>query len=378
MGKNAVIVDAIRTPIGKKKGALSSYRPDELGAMVLRELVRRVGVSPNLVDDVIMGCVTQINEQGFNIGRQAALLADFPIEVPAVTINRVCGSSQHAVHFAAQAVMSGMQDIVIAAGVESMSRVPIGSDMGQFSPALLERFEITHQGMAAEKIAKKYELTRSELDRFSYESHEKARNARNLGWFSREILPIRREDGTIIEHDEGIREAEAMSGLSSLRPSFLEDGVLTAGNSSQISDGTAAMLITSEKKAQELGLKPRARIVAMDVIGSDPELMLTGPITATQRVLRRNGFKLSDIDVFEVNEAFSSVVLAWQKELNPPAKRVNPNGGAIALGHPLGASGVRIMTTMLHELERTGGRFGLQTMCIGMGMATATIIERLE
>lgn len=378
MAENAVIVEAIRTPIGKKKGVLSCFRPDELGALVLRELMGRVGVSPSLVDDVIMGCVTQINEQGFNMGRQAALLADFPIEVPAVTINRVCGSSQQAVHFAAQGVMSGMQDIVIAAGVESMSRVPIGSDMVPFSPALLERFNITHQGMAAESIAKKYELTRAELDRFAYDSHEKARKARNLGYFSREILPIRREDGTILDRDEGIREAEQMAGLSDLRSSFLEEGVLTAGNSSQISDGAAAMLIMSEKKAQELGLKPRARIVAMDVVGSDPELMLTGPISATQRVLSRNGFNLSDIDVFEVNEAFASVVLAWQKELCPLLERVNPNGGAIALGHPLGASGVRIMTTMLHELERVGGRYGLQTMCIGMGMATATIIERME
>ncbi len=376
--RNAVIVEAIRTPIGKRNGKLSCVRPDELAAAVLRELVERVGVPADRIDDIIMGCVTQIDEQGFNIGRQAALLAGFPIEVPAVSINRVCGSSQQAVHFAAQAVMSGVQDVVIAAGVESMSRVPIGSDIGAFSPLLLERYEITNQGLAAEKIAQRYELSREVLDEFAYQSHLKAGKAREQGYFDREIVPIQLDDGIIVNRDEGIREPEQLEGLRTLKPSFMENGVLTAGNSSQISDAAAAMLITTEEKAAQFGWKPRARITQMEIVGSDPVLMLTGPIPATQKILQKSGLKLADIDVFEINEAFASVVLAWLNEIKPSAERVNPSGGAIALGHPLGASGIRIMTTMLNHLERTGGRYGLQTMCIGMGMATATIIERMN
>lgn len=382
--REAVIVEAVRTPIGRRKGMLSGIRPEELAAMVLKEVVRRAGIEAYLVEDVIMGCVTQAGEQGFCIGRVAALIADFPIHVPGVAIDRQCGSSQQAIHFAAQAIISGDMDVVIAAGVEHMTRVPMGTNFQgtPYSEALTSRYEIINQGLSAERIAQKWGFSRRQLEEFALESHRRAIQAQDEGRFQREIMPIEvtLPDGTttVFQQDEGPRRDTSLEKLAALKPAFMEDGVITAGVSSQISDGAAAVLLMSKEMALELGLKPRARVIGRAVVGSDPTLMLTGPIPATEKVLAKTGLTMEDIDVFEVNEAFAPVVLAWMADLGADPVKVNPNGGAIALGHPLGASGARLMTTMLHELERTGGRYGLQTMCEGYGMANATIIERLD
>jgi acetyl-CoA acetyltransferase family protein len=381
----AVVVGAVRTAIGRNGGKLSPVRPDDLLALTLRELVTRAGVDPAQVDDVIAGCVTQTGEQGMNIARAAALIAGFPIEVPGTTVNRFCGSGQQAVNFAAQGVLSGAQDIVIGAGVESMSRVPMGSDAfgpgeGPVSPKLMDLFEIIPQGNSAEMIAKKWGFSRQQLDEFAYQSHVKAGQAIQEGRFTREIFPVQvRQNGSSYEFavDEGVRIPPSREKMAQLKPSFQDDGVVTAGNSSQISDGAAAVLIMTKEKAQQLGLKPRARIVAQAIVGSDPTIMLTGPIPATAKVLKKAGLQLKDIDLFEVNEAFAPVVLAWQHETGADPEKINYSGGAIALGHPLGASGARLITTLLHELERQDARYGLSTMCIGYGMGIATIIERV-
>jgi acetyl-CoA acyltransferase len=382
---DAVIVEAVRTPIGRRNGKLSPVRPDDLLALTLTEVVKRSGVDPAQLDDVIVGCVTQTGEQGLNIGRAAVLIAGFPVEVPGTTVNRFCGSGQQAVNFAAQGVMSGAQDIVIGAGVENMSRVPMGSDAfgpgeGPISPKLVDLFEIIPQGNSAEMIAKKWGFSREQLDEFAYQSHVKAGQAIQDGRFVKEIFPVQvKQNGTSYDFqvDEGVRIPPSREKMSQLKPSFQDDGVVTAGNSSQISDGAAAVLIMSAEKAKQLGLKPRARIVAQAIVGSEPTIMLTGPIPATAKVLKKAGLSLKDIDLFEVNEAFAPVVLAWQHETGADMEKVNYNGGAIALGHPLGASGARLITTLLHELERQDARYGLSTMCIGYGMGIATIIERI-
>ncbi|MEK0291230.1 thiolase family protein [Caldifermentibacillus hisashii] len=382
--KEAVIIEGVRTPVGKRNGLLSGIRAEELAALPLAEVVKRAGIEPGLVEDVIYGCVTQVGEQASDIARQAALIAGFPIEVPGTTIDRQCGSSQQAVHFAAQAIISGDMDVVIAGGVESMSRVPMFSNMQgvTYSETLTSRYEMINQGLSAERIAEKWYMTKDELDEFSLNSHQKAIQAQDEGRFAKEIMPVEvtLPDGTktIVTKDEGPRKDTSMEKLAGLKPSFKENGFITAGNSSQISDGAAAILIMSREKAEQLGLKPRFRIVARTVVGSDPTLMLTGVIPATEKVLKKAGLTIQEIDIFEVNEAFASVPLAWLKDTGADAKKLNPNGGAIALGHPLGASGARLMLTMMGELERTGGRYGLQTMCEGYGMANATIIERLD
>lgn len=382
--REAVIVEAVRTPVGKRNGLLSGIRAEELAAKVLQEVVKRTGISPDLVEDMIMGCVSQVGEQASDIARQAALIAGFPIEVPGVTIDRQCGSSQQAVHFAAQAVLSGDMDVVIAGGVESMSRVPIGSNRSgvQFSKVLTAKYNMIHQGLSADLIAEKWGISREKMDHYALESHRRALQAQKEGRFDREIMPVEAEqpDGIAVSvvKDEGPRADTSVQKLAALKPAFQEDGRITAGNASQISDGAAAVLIMSRTKAESLGLKPRFRILARAVVGSDPTLMLTGVIPATEKVLHQAGLSIDDIDVFEVNEAFASVPLAWLLETGASPEKLNPNGGAIALGHPLGASGARLMTTMVHELERTNDRYGLQTMCEGYGMANATIIERLD
>jgi acetyl-CoA acyltransferase len=379
--RDVVIVEAVRTPIGRRNGALKDVHPVVLAAMTLRELVRRAGVDPALVEDVVMGCVSQVGEQGLNIARNAVLQAGFPIEVPATTVDRQCGSGQQALHFAANLIQAGVCDVTIAAGVESMSRLPIGSSISTggnpFPPSLLEEYPITHQGISAEMIAAKWDIAREELDAFSLRSHQRAAAAADNGYFDRELMAVSLSDGSAFTRDEGVRRDTSAEKLASLQPSFKPDGVITAGNSSQISDGAAALLLMTPEKAAELGLRPRARIVAQKVVGVDPVLMLTGPIPATEVVLAKGGLALDDIDLFEVNEAFAPVVLAWQREIQPDMGRVNVNGGAIALGHPLGCSGARLMVTLLHELERRGARYGLQTMCCGGGLGTATIVERL-
>ncbi len=375
------IVSAVRSPVGvgKPGGALNSVTPLNLAAQVLAEAVARAGVEPALVQDVVMGCVSALGEQGANIGRLAALKAGFPVTVPAATLNRMCGSSQQAIHFAAQAIAAGDMDIAVGAGVEMMSRIPIASDWPREWPADFP-YRFLHQGVSAEMIAEQWGLTRDALDDFAYESHLRAGAATRDGRFTRETLPIpvgANGAARTVAADEGIRMNPDRARMGALKPAFKEDGVVTAANSSQISDGAAAVLLASDSAVKRYSLKPRARIVARVVVGSDPELMLTGPIPATLQALARAGLKLADMDVIEINEAFASVVLTWQKETGADMSRVNPNGGAIALGHPLGASGARIMTTLLHELERRHARYGLQTMCIGHGMATATIIERV-
>jgi acetyl-CoA acetyltransferase family protein len=381
-----VIVAAARSAIGKKKGALAGTRADDLLATVLKGLTDRAKIDPKQVDDVVTGCVTQIGEQGFNVSRTAALAAGFPVEVTGTTVNRQCGSSQQAFHFAAQAVMSGMQEAVIAAGVESMTRVPMGSDAAMgvpgvapaipLSPMFNEKFTFVPQHSSAEMIAEKWKISRLECEEFSLESHMRAAKARESGRFKDEILAIPVAGG-VFDTDEGIRPDTTLEKLAGLKPVVKADGVVTAGTSSQISDGAAAQLVTSKEKAAKLGLKPRARVVAMTVAGVDPTMMLHGVIPATQKVLAKAGLKMSDIGLVEINEAFAVVPLAWSKELGWKMDNVNVNGGAVALGHPLGCSGARLMTTLLHEMEKRGVRYGLQTMCIGFGQATATILERL-
>jgi acetyl-CoA acetyltransferase family protein len=381
---DVVIVEAVRTPIGRRNGSLKDVRPDELMALVLSEVVRRAGVEAGAVDDVILGCVAQTGEQGANIARIAVLEAGFPVEVPAVSLDRMCSSGQQAVHFAAQAIASGQADVVIAGGVESMTRVPMMSDYpSAWSPKLMGRTDVeisANQGVSADLIAEKWGLTREELDRFAYDSHLRAGAAQQAGRFDGQIVPVEvaTEGGqsAAFAKDEGIRIPPSLERMASLQPAFGPGGTATAGNASQISDGAAALLLTSRQKAAELGLKPRARLRATTVVGSDPLLMLTGPIPATQKVLKRAGLALGDVDVVEINEAFASVVLAWARELDPDMEKVNPNGGAIALGHPLGATGAILLTKLLNELERQDKAVGLQTMCVGFGQATATIIER--
>jgi acetyl-CoA acyltransferase len=393
MSSSAVIIDAVRTPGGKRNGKLSGWHPADLAAEVLKALVARNDLDPALVDDVIMGCVMQVGEQAVNVGRNAVLAAGFPESVPATTIDRQCGSSQQSLHFAAQGVMAGAYDVAIAAGVECMTRVPMGASIGSgvgfpFGPSVFARYEaaggLVNQGISAEMIAEQWDLSREDLDVFAAGSQQRAATATAEARFDRELVPIAIKDGEghetgeILRADEGIRPGTTPETLASLKPAFkAEGGKITAGNSSQITDGASAVLVMSEEKASELGLKPRARFVEFTVVGVDPVTMLTGPIPATSKVLERAGMKLDDIDLVEINEAFASVVLAWEKEHHPDMARVNVNGGAIALGHPLGASGAKLMATLLCELERTGGRYGLQTMCEGGGLANATVIERL-
>jgi acetyl-CoA acetyltransferase family protein len=389
---NAVIVDAVRTPVGRRGGRLSGWHPVDLAAQPLKALLQRTGLDPAQIEDVIMGCTMQVGEQAMNIGRNAALAAGFPDSVPGTTVDRQCGSAQQAIHFAAQAVMSGAMEIVIGAGIESMSRVPIGSTTepgpGEaYGPLYLERFELIHQGECAEEIARRWKIGREEMDRFALSSHQRAARATDEGRFANEIVPLEARvhpdvpgaaDVTwLLEADEGIRRDTSLEKLAALRPAFSETGTVTAGTSSQISDGAAAVLIMSEERANALGLRPRARFHTFAVAANDPQIMLTAVIPATELVLAKSKLALSDIDLIEINEAFASVVLAWDKEFHPDPERVNVNGGAIAIGHPTGCSGARLMATLLNELERTGARYGLQTMCEGGGQANATIIERL-
>ena len=385
----AVIVDAVRTPLGRRNGKLKDWHPVDLAAETLKALQSRTGVDPGTVDDVVMGCVMQVGEQAFNVARNTVLAAGWPEDVPGTTVDRQCGSSQQAAHFAAQGVMAGAYDVVVAAGVEVMTRVPMGSAMADgkfgfpFGPAVSARYApeggLVPQGISAELIADKWGLTRDDMDRFGERSQRLARQATDEGRFQGQIIPVLGADGQMVTTDEGLRDT-TMETLAALKPAFRseeEGGRVTAGNSSQITDGASALLIMSEERARHLGLRPRARFVSFALAGDDPRLMLTAPIPATQRALAKAGLTIDDIDLVEINEAFASVVLAWEKELHPDMSKVNVNGGAIALGHPLGASGARLMTTLLNELERTGGRYGLQTMCEGGGMANATIIERL-
>ena len=383
---DAVIIDAVRTPLGRRNGKLSGWHPVDLAAHTLRALVDRNDIDPGLVDDVVMGVVMQVGEQALCTGRNAALAAGFPDSVPGTSVDRQCGSSQQAIHFAAQGVMAGAYDVVIAAGVENMTRVPMGASMiaGQnpFGPKLRERYpHLVPQGISAEMIAEKWGLSREQLDAFALESHRRAAGATDEGRFEHQIVPVpvTTDDGEeMMARDEGIRPDTSLERLAALKPSFKpEGGVITAGNSSQITDGAAALLITSEEAATRLGLKPRARFHTFALAGSDPVLMLTAPMPATEKVLERGKLTLEDIDLVEINEAFASVVLAWEHDMKPDMSKVNVNGGAIALGHPLGCSGARLATTLLDELERTGGRYGLQTMCEGGGMANAMIVERL-
>jgi acetyl-CoA acetyltransferase family protein len=392
--RNPVIVDAIRTPMGRGKagGALSSLHPTDMLAGLFKTLLSRHDLDPATVDDVIVGCVSQVGEQAGSPGRIAWLGAGLPESVPSTVVDRRCGSSQQAVHFGAQGIAAGAYDIVIAAGIESMSRIPMFSArIGQdpLGKTIYDRYDggLIPQGIAAERIAARWGISREAMDAYAAASHQRAAAARSSGAFAKEIAPVTLADGTVFSQDETIRDSTTAEGLSTLKASFTNDewhakypeinwGV-TAGNSSQLTDGASALLIMSEETAVRLNLKPRARFVAYDVIGDDPVMMLTAPIPATRRVLAKAGLKASDIDHFEVNEAFASVPLAWQKEYNVDPARLNPRGGAIALGHPLGASGGRLMTTMLHALEQTGGRYGLQTMCEAGGLANATIIERL-
>jgi len=387
--EEAVIVDAVRTPLGRRGGKLKDWHPVDLAAHVLRALVERNGIDPARIDDVIMGCLDQVGEQSINIGRIAALAAGLPESVPGTTVDRQCGSSQQSAHFAAQGVMAGAYDIVIAAGVESMTRVPFWSNLPDKTEAYGPRFRARYglgpddfidQGIAGEIVADKWEIDREELDALALESHLRAARATTEGRFGREIIPLRvvTEDGEeMMSTDEGIRASSTMEGLAKLRTVFREDGKLTAGNSSQITDGAAALLIMSERKAEELGLTPLARFHTFAVAGIDPIEMLSGPIPATRKAFARSSLSVDDIDLYEVNEAFASVPLAWQKEIGADMAQVNVNGGAIALGHPVGASGARLMATLVHELQRTEGRYGLQTMCEGGGMANATILERI-
>ncbi len=398
---SAVIVDVVRTPVGKRNGRLSGWHAVDLAAQPLRALVERNDLDPSLVEDVVYGCTMTVGEQAMNVGRNAALAAGFPDTVPGTTVDRQCGSAQQAVHFGAQAVMSGAMEVVIAGGVEAMSRVPIGAttDHGPgepYGPTVTDRFDFIHQGLSAEEIARKWGIDREAMDRYAVTSHQRAARAIAEGRFDAEIVPLatRRarvenkvavagtdegdpaEEGPL-SSDEGVRPDSSYEKLSSLPPVFVEGGLVTAGTSSQISDGSAAALIMSEERAIELGLRPRARFHTFAVAANDPVIMLTAPIPATTLVLEKAKLSLDDIDLVEINEAFASVVLAWEKEHHPDMEKVNVNGGAIAIGHPTGGSGARLLATLVNEMERTGARYGLQTMCEGGGQANATIIERL-
>jgi acetyl-CoA acyltransferase len=385
--KEAVIVDALRTPIGRRNGKLKDWHPVDLLGMVLRALVERNHLDAALIDDVIVGCVSQVGEQSLNVGRNAVLAAGFPESVPGTTVDRQCGSSQQAIHFAAQGVISGAYDIAIAAGVESMTRVPMGTTSQgpgiPFGPLMVQRYDnkLVHQGISADLLAQKWEISRQELDAYSLESHRRAARATAEGRFATQILPVPVQDEqgntVMFENDEGIRVDTSLERLASLQPAFKLDGKITAGNSSQISDGAAAVLIMERETAERLGLRPRARFISFALAGDDPIFMLTAPIPATYKVLKKAGMSLEQMDLIEINEAFASVVLAWQRETGADLSKVNVNGGAIAVGHPLGASGARLTTVLLNQLERVGGRYGLQTICEGGGLSNAMIIERL-
>ncbi len=380
-----LIVDAVRSPVGRRNGKLKDIHPVNLAAKVLRAAAERAGLPPARVDHILMGCVGQAGEQSLNIARNSALVADFPLDVPAVTLDFQCGSSQEAINVGTSLIRAGDADVVIAAGIESLTRVPLGSSARQgpgepFPPELRARFNLVHQGLSAEMIASEWGLTREELDAYGLRSHRLAGQATEEGRFVREIVPIEvGADGEpeLFSRDEGIRADTSLEKLTTLEPSFKEGGLITAGSSSQISDGAAAVVLASEPAARELGLTARARVAATAAVGDDPVMMLTAPIPATRKLLKKAGLRLDEIDLIEINEAFASVVLAWARELEPDMDKVNVNGGAIALGHPVGASGARIMATLLHELERRGGRYGLQTMCCGGGLAPATLIERV-
>jgi acetyl-CoA acyltransferase len=378
----AVIVEAVRSPIGKRNGGLSGVHPADLSAQVLNALVERAGIDPALVDDVIWGCVGQVGEQAVDVARTALLAAGWPESVPGVTVDRQCGSSQQSVHFAAAGVVAGHYDVAVAGGVESMSRVPMGTSTSTggipFSPLFMERYNVfPNQGVGAEMIAERWGFDRTALDEFSLGSHEKAAAAQDAGAFDDQIAPITDEDGNPVLKDEGIRRGGSVEKMAQIKPAFKEDGVIHAGNASQISDGSAALLFMSAEKAQSLGLKPLAKVHTAVLAAADPVIMLTAPIPATQKALKRSGLSIDGIGVFEVNEAFAPVPLAWLKDVGADEKNLNPNGGAIALGHPLGGSGARIMTTMLYHMRDKGIRYGLQTMCEGGGQANATILELL-
>jgi len=378
----AVIVEAVRAPVGKRNGGLSGVHPAELSAQVLAGLAERAGIDPEIIDDVIWGCVMQAGEQALDIARTAVLTAGWPETIPGVTVDRQCGSSQQSVHFAAAGVVAGHYDAVIAGGVESMSRTPMGASLASggnpYSARFKARYDRTpNQGIGAEMMATKWELSRTMLDQFSLDSHEKAGAAQDSGAFDDQIVGIKDQDGNVVLKDEGIRRGTTLEKMSQLKPAFSEDGVIHAGNSSQISDGSGALLFMSAERAKSLGLKPLAKVHTAVLAGADPVMMLSAPIPATQKALKRSGLSLSDIGVFEVNEAFAPVPMAWLKEIGADEKKLNPNGGAIALGHPLGGSGARIMTTMLYHMRDNNIRYGLQTMCEGGGQANATILELL-
>jgi acetyl-CoA acyltransferase len=383
--RDAVIVEAVRTPVGKRNGGLSGVHPGDLSSHVLTAVAERTGIDPVVVEDVIWGCVSQVGEQTFDIARTAVVGAGWPETVPGTTVDRQCGSSQQAISFAAASVIAGHYDIAIAGGVESMSRVPMGASMAggahgmPFSEGFKARYNgvFPNQGIGAEMIAERWGLSRTQLDEFSLQSHAKAAAAQDEGRVAGQIVPITAADGTKVEKDEGVRRGSTLEKLAELKPAFKPDGLITAANSSQISDGAAALLIMTSEKAAELGLTPIARIHTAVVVGDDPVIMLTAPIPATALALKRSGLKIDDIGVFEVNEAFASVPLAWLKDTGADPARLNPNGGAIAIGHPLGGSGARIMTTMVHHMRETGTKYGLQTMCEGGGQANATILELL-
>jgi acetyl-CoA acyltransferase len=385
-GREVVIVEAVRTPIGRgheEKGYYKDVHPSNLLAKTYSELIARTGIDASEVGDVIAGCVQQFGEQGLNIGRNAWLEAGLPIETPATTVDRQCGSAQQAVNFGAALIASGVHDVTIGSGVEHMGHISFADSMevmkehgAAFSPELLEHYNLVPQGISAEMIADKWEIPRSELDEIGLRSHQLAAKATEEGRFEREIIPYAVNGDTYVT-DQGIRPDTSLEKLSALKPAFKEDGKITAGNSSQISDGAAAVLLMTREKADELGLKPRARIADETTVGVDPVIMLTGPIPATKKLLDRNGMKIGDIDLIEINEAFASVVAAWRRELEPDMDRVNVNGGAIALGHPLGSTGARLITTLLHELERSDKEWGLVTMCCGGGLGTGTLIQRV-
>jgi acetyl-CoA acyltransferase len=385
-GREVVIVEAVRTPVGRghpEKGYYKDVHPNTLLGTTFVELFDRAGVDPSAAEDVITGCVQQYGEQSYNVGRNAWLQAGLPIETPATTIDRQCGSAQQAVNFAAALVASGIHDVTVGGGVEHMGRIPMSSnakiaqDLGSpFPPELLERHPVVHQGLSAELIAERWEISRGDCDEIALRSQQRAARATEEGRFEREIMPFR-VNGSVFTSDQGIRPETTLDALGELKPAFKDDGVVTAGNSSQISDGASAVLLMTRAKADELGVRPRARIVDQTTVGVDPVLMLTGPIPATRRILDRNRLELDDLDLIEINEAFASVIAAWERELEPDVEKVNVNGGAIALGHPLGSTGGRLITTLLHELERTDGTLGLVTMCCGGGLGTATLIERL-
>src|SRR5919197_710084 len=385
-GREVVIVEAARTPIGRgheEKGYYKDVHPSNLLAKMFSEVIDRAGIDPAEVEDVVAGCVQQFGEQGFNVGRNAWLQAGLPVETPATTIDRQCGSAQQAVNFAAALIASGVHDVVIGSGVEHMGHISFADSMSvqqehgfAFSPQLMERYQLVPQGISAEMIADKWEIPRSELDEIGLRSHQLAAKATEEGRFERETIPFS-VNGDAYVTDQGIRPDTSLEKLAQLKPAFKEDGKITAGNSSQISDGAAAVLLMTRDKADELGLKPRAKIVDQTTVGVDPVIMLTGPIPATRKLLDRNGMKIDDIDLIEINEAFASVVAAWRRELEPDMDRVNVNGGAIALGHPLGSTGARLVTTLLHEMERSDKEWGLVTMCCGGGLGTGTLIQRV-